>query len=292
MPRLGQTDSGIENKNTGVLKNKNKNSRTLQAGAECDPTADVFDADTGILCGSYELVCVPQETSTMGGLCIHVDEYLEDLSNQVTDALDDVSDMVASSLFAVLCADDGDCDCSQLDVTSGAGTVRCTKAFCVNGTHCGLCASKTQTFVFEGNTTTMGYVCGTLLQPYEQSYCYMVVYDPSVDSTNTCEMRIGGKTCTTCDYSIDCTTFDCTNTVPEGQEGNTCTDFLLPILEEIDTLVKRNGAIFDPDTATCEDGLSWPQFSGAAGWSGKMGYLLVASRAVVATIMVVGYLIA
>jgi hypothetical protein len=305
MPRLGQTDSGIENKNTGVLKNKNKKSRTLQANTECDPTADVFDADTGILqeCGgAYDLICVPQETSTMGGLCIPVDEYRADLSNQLTDAL---TEMVASSLFAVHCMDDGDCGCtSDLDVTAGSGTVECTKSFCVDGTDCELCASKTQTFVFEGNTITKASVCGTVLQPYEQSYCYTIVYAVEDTTTTTCEMSIGGRTCASCDYSTDCTTFDCTNTVPEGQEGNTCTDFLLPILEEIDTLVINNdGEMFDPDTAMCEHvlvsnvlvsmtpGSAAAAAAAAPGWSGKIvGSLLVAS-VTLATIMVVRYLI-
>jgi hypothetical protein len=58
-------------------------------------------------------------------------------------------------------------------------------------------------------------------------------------------------------------------------------------MEEIDTVV--NDVNFDPAAAAaCED--VWGKGSGAAGLDGKTGSLLAAS--IIATIMVVGYLIA
>ncbi len=57
-------------------------------------------------------------------------------------------------------------------------------------------------------------------------------------------------------------------------------------------LVDNDGNVLNPATATCEDDdANVDHGSGAAGWSGKMGSLLAASRTF-ATIMVVGRLIA
>jgi hypothetical protein len=95
--------------------------------------------------------------------------------------------------------------------------------------------------------------------------------------TDTCEITIGDKTCTSCVYdgTTGCTTFDCTNNADKGQAGDSCNYFPLPILAEIGTLLE------DPyfDLAMCVDG--------AAGLSGTFlaGSILFAT-------WVVGYSIA
>jgi hypothetical protein len=96
--------------------------------------------------------------------------------------------------------------------------------------------------------------------------------------TDTREITIGDKTCTSCVYdgTTGCTTFDCTNNADtKGQAGDSCNNFLLRILAEIGTLLEDPD--FDP--AVCVDG--------AAGLSGKFlaGSTLFAN-------WVVGYLIA
>jgi hypothetical protein len=268
-------------RHTGVLKNKNKdeNRRTLQAGADCDPTAALVDVDTGILqFGTSDLICVSDDAS-MGGVCTSFTDYADDLSDALIDGL-------AGFIFAALCGGLGDCDCQEFDLTAGAGIIKCTSAMCEDES-CNLCASREQTLVLEGNTTIKSSVCGKVFEPYEQSYCYNVMYDTEDRSASTCEINIGGTPCTSCVYdTTKCSTFDCTNTVDEAQAGNMCTDTPLPIQKEIDTIV--NDANFNPApaAATCEDVLGRGS-SAAAGAAGSL--LLVAST--FASMVVVGYLI-
>jgi hypothetical protein len=311
--RLGKADLF---ENARVLKNKNKNRRTLQEGAECDPTGDAIDLDTGVLrCGTVDLICIPSDatiptagvctsfggglegdecdptadaidmdtgvfqcgfglsctpndTSTMGGTC-------DGLGNGIGDGLDGfdgLGDALNGFIFAALCNGNYDsCDCSEFDLTFGTGAINCE--FCISTDD--LSATNVQTINVEENAILSSFSCGTVTKPYEQSYCYNVVYDQEDASASTCEVTVGDDTCTSCVYDLECTTFDCTNTVGNAIAGDFCDDYPLPIINEIDGIVDDPN--FNPDDAKCD---------GAAGLIGK--YLAASTFA---TMVVIGYFI-
>jgi hypothetical protein len=255
MPRPGIT-SLFEN--TGVLKNKNinKNFRTLEAGDECDPNDSPIDLDTGILqCGSIGLICTPNDSSTMGGTCDG-------------DGQDDGLDALFLALVCTVANEY--CDCKEFDSTAGTGKIECY--YCIAPED--IKASYRLTLVVEENDIIASSVCGYIHEPYKQSYCYNTEYDQQDRAASKCEITVGQDTCTSCDYDILCTTFDCTNTVGNAIAGDFCDDHPLPIIGEIEKIVTDPN--FDPEDAVC-------------GAAGLIGRLLAAST--FAT-MVVGYLIA
>ena len=245
--RQGKTDLF---ENTGVLTNKNH--RTLEEGDECDPTAPSIETDTGILqCGGDELSCTEDVTSAMGGVCTYIPYDFG---------------------FASFCYVPS-CDCNEFDEDTETGTIKCEICNSSNN----LSGSIVQTIVAVEGLPISRSSCGTISEPYEQSYCYNVEYDLE-ESMGTCEIAIGNQTCASCvfDNDSDCgTTFDCTN-ADNGQAGESCNDFPLPILEELDIVL--NNPNFDPADGRCD---------GAAGLRGN---ILAASTFL--TTMVVGYLIA
>ena len=207
MPHLGKPELFFEN--TGVLKNKKH--RTLNEGDECDPTESL---DAGILqCGSADLICIDDATSSKGGVCLSFETVIDEL-----------------------CYSDPDyCGCEDLDKASGSGNLICE--YCVAPASGNLEASVAYTVEYMGFEPTSYSICSEITKPSEQFICYNVNFQAS-----TCEISIGPTISgmTTCDRCFFDTTgsgstiFDCRNVAMGRQAGNLDNnDFPLPILEGI-----------------------------------------------------------
>jgi hypothetical protein len=211
----------------GKLRNKKR-------AKECNPSTD---ADVGILACGTSQYCKENVDSLLGGFC--VSQATLDEMQFSRRAQDDSGDSFNALTPEILCThQDFQCLCNGFDLTAGTGSIPCILYEDIHKA-CSddIVYSLTRTFTFNANVTEIAYSCLDVSSPYTRQVCFTEAANGGGDGVPACEYSVDGIVCDKCSIipsGDDCTVFDCTNTIPEGQDGKNCAgEFPVPIMKVI-----------------------------------------------------------
>jgi hypothetical protein len=219
----------------GRLKNKNR-----AKAMECNPSTEF---DVGILvCGTSQY-CKEDVDSLLGGFCVSqatIDEEMH-FSRRVQDDFFSGNGTVEYK-FALtpefLCTHpDFRCVCDDFDMTAGTGSFPCTLYEDVTQPCTDIVYSLAGTFTFNANVTEITYYQLGISSPYTRQVAYTLTNNAGGTGVPTCEYSVNDIVCDLCIVPSDgdtCTVFDCTNTIPDAQAGNSCDhEYPLPVMGDL-----------------------------------------------------------
>jgi hypothetical protein len=214
----------------GLLGGKLKNKKRAKI-KECNPNTET---DVGILNCGLNHFCKENVDSLLGGFCqATIDEM------QSRRAQDDFfpTENILSPEF--LCThQDFRCLCNDFDLTAGTGSFSCLLYEDVTQPCSDIVYSLTGTFTFNANVTEIAYYCLDVSSPYTRQVCYTHTNNAGGTGVPACEYSVDGVVCNVCmvPSSDGCKVFDCTNTVPEAQAGQSCdNEYPVPIMGDINS---------------------------------------------------------
>ncbi len=175
----------------------------------CDP----ISIDLGVLACGYGEFCRRDDSSALGGFCMDTSATsrglvtLNDWIGFCDPALEEYS---------------SDCDCSDLNATSGTGTMYCTPENPGFVYGCDdLILNNPYWITFEDSVLFKVKDCYEIKEPYNLTFC-TTAYGENLDES--CALQWNGQDCNSCvlnDYFYD---FNCSN-VDEGTAGSSVVEF-------------------------------------------------------------------
>lgn len=201
--RLGRNKLNHVHKSS-ILRNRPEESHDV---VECDPLAEVVDADVGILrmrsCEEGQ-VCLPSKASSMGGAC-----YLlpEDYSSRMLDE-EEAGVCPYWNYYPGNCDYDcyGGCavNCTGFDRDTGNGVItwQTSAEYCLGIYRypgCGdRCLTVSTVITYTDFLASSSYTCNDFSKPYAHKRCYEENFE-----TETCTYFIDGVACDSCEVVSD-----------------------------------------------------------------------------------------